>query len=141
MKQEFIFDESAPFMHKYQELINQGVDKKDLTVFYPHPVHGLDDVLDKKPSFLRVFTLTGCLMGLVFGFFFTIYTSAYAWPINTGGKPFASIPAYLIVAFELTILLGAIFSFIGFLFLARLPVVKYIDKPEEYGNQFVIRVD
>ena len=56
----------------------------------------------------------------------------------TGGKPLISIPPFVIIGFALTILLGALASFAGFLFLARVPSVQGIRGPEEHDNRFVI---
>ena len=71
---------------------------------------------------MRVFTLIGGLLGLTTGFALPIYTVS-AWPLIVGGKPLIAIPAFVVIAFELTILFGAIGGMIGFLVLARLPRV------------------
>jgi hypothetical protein len=57
-----------------------------------------------------------------------------------GGKPIVSIPAFVIIAFELTILFGALATLTGFLILAGLPSPKGIAEPQEYGNRFAIIV-
>ena len=46
------------------------------------------------------------------------------WPIVIGGKPYASIPPYTVIAFELTILFGGIFTLLGLLAVGRLPTLK-----------------
>ena len=63
------------------------------------------------------------------------------WPIIRGGKPIVALPAFIIVAFELTVLFGGVISFIGFLLLSSLPSVKKIIEPEDYGNKFVIDIE
>jgi hypothetical protein len=78
---------------------------KDLEIYSPVPSHELDRALDPKPSRVRLFTLIGGLTGVVTGYAMTIWM-ALDWPIVVGGKPFASIPPYTIIAFELTILFG-----------------------------------
>lgn len=82
--------------------------------------HESKEVLNLPASKLKFFTLTGAVIGLVIGFGFPIYTSLNL-PLITGGKPIVSIPAFVIIAFELTILFSVIFSFLGFLFLSKLP--------------------
>ena len=52
----------------------------------------------EKPSRVRIFTLIGGLVGAFTGFFITIWMSN-DWPIMIGGKPFASIPPYIIIAY------------------------------------------
>jgi hypothetical protein len=56
---------------------------------------------------VRLFTLIGGLTGCAAGFGMTIWMS-YDWPTLVGGKPIASIPPYVVIAFELTILMGAL---------------------------------
>jgi molybdopterin-containing oxidoreductase family membrane subunit len=56
---------------------------------------------------VRLVTLIGGLTGCTAGFAMTIWMS-YDWPVVVGGKTIASIPPYVVIAFELTILLGAL---------------------------------
>lgn len=140
MTQEFSFDEEAEFLDKLRDLVEDGVSQKNITVVSPYPLEKADEILDSPPSRLRFFTLIGAITGLIVGFAFTIYT-VQSWPLITGGKPHIATPAFLIIAFELTILFGALASFVGFLLLAKLPQIKGIIAPKEYGNQFVILVE
>jgi len=140
MKQEFLFDKESDFLNKLQSLIESGVNKEDITVISPFPVREIDEILDSAPSKIKFFTLLGAITGLITGFAFTIYT-VLSWPIITGGKPIISIPAFVIISFELTILFGALASFLGFLFFSKLPGLKQITSPVEYGNKFVIIVE
>lgn len=98
---------------------------KDLRAYSPYPEHRIEDVLDKGESPVRVWTLVGGLTGAATGFAFTTWTSM-DWPLVTGGKPIASIPAYVVIAFELTVLFGAFATLIGVFVLSRLPYVKPI---------------
>ena len=83
----------------------------------------------------------GVTAGFLSGFAFTIYT-VREWPqLITGGKPMVSLPPFTIIAFELTILFGAVVSFLGYLLLSGQPDLKNILDPEEYGNQFAILVE
>ncbi len=138
-RKEYLFDSPEPFLKKHRELLAGGLEPDDMELFYPHPVHGLEEKIDPKPSFLRFITLTGALTGLIGGFSFIIYT-IFSWPLNTGGKPLISIPAFIIVAFEITILLGGVISFLGFLLLTRLPDFRRMADPVDYGNKFAIVV-
>jgi hypothetical protein len=91
-----------------------------LTVYSPVPRHELDAVLAKKESPVRLFTLVGGLTGVSFGFFYAIATSL-DWPLVVGGKPIVSLPPYVVIGFETTILLGALATVAGMLLNARLP--------------------
>ncbi len=92
----------------------------EMEIYSPVPAHELDDVLDVKPSRVRLYTLIGGLTGVVTGYAMTIWM-ALDWPIMIGGKPFASIPPYTIIAFELTILLGGLLTVLGLFVVGRLP--------------------
>ncbi|MBI4268763.1 MAG: hypothetical protein A3I17_02085 [Candidatus Rokubacteria bacterium RIFCSPLOWO2_02_FULL_72_37] len=97
----------------------------DLTVYTPVPVHEIEDVVerDRPVSRVRLFTLLGGLTGAFSGFMLTIW-SAMQWNLVTGGKPIASIPPFVVIAFELTILFGGIATLIGMVVLGRLPKLR-----------------
>jgi len=79
----------------------------DLTVYSAAPNHELEDALGTGSSWVRAFTLIGGLTGCLAGFAMTTWMS-YDWPLLVGGKPIASLPPYVVIMFELTILLGAL---------------------------------
>jgi hypothetical protein len=80
---------------------------RDMTVYTAAPNHEIEEALGQRVSPVRLFTLIGGLTGCTAGFAMTIWMS-YDWPVVVGGKPIASIPPYVVIAFELTILLGAL---------------------------------
>jgi hypothetical protein len=82
---------------------------RDLIVYSPAPNHEIEEALGERVSPVRLFTLIGGLSGCAAGFAMTIWMS-YDWPTLVGGKPIASIPPYVVIAFELTILLGALIT-------------------------------
>jgi Protein of unknown function (DUF3341) len=95
---------------------------EDLEVYTPAPIHEIEDVMERaRPvSRVRLFTLIGGLTGTVSGFTLTIW-SAMQWGLVTGGKPVASIPPFVVIAFELTILFGGLATALGMALLGRLP--------------------
>jgi hypothetical protein len=95
----------------------------ELETFSPAPFEDVDDAVDPKPSGVRLYTLIGGLTGVVTGYAMTIWM-ANDWQIMLGGKPFSSIPPYTIIAFELTILFGAIMTAVGLFAVAGLPSFK-----------------
>jgi hypothetical protein len=82
---------------------------RDLVVYSPAPNHEIEEALSHRVSPVRLFTLIGGLTGCTAGFAMTIWMSN-DWPTVVGGKPIASIPPYVVIAFELTILLGALIT-------------------------------
>lgn len=93
---------------------------KRFTVFAPAPDHDLEHAIHAPHSPVRLFTLVGGLTGAAAGFALPTWTSL-DWPLVTGGKPIISIPAWVIIAFELTILFGALSTVLGLFINARLP--------------------
>jgi Alternative complex III, ActD subunit len=80
---------------------------RNLVVYSAAPNHEIEEALDQGVSPVRLFTLIGGLTGCAAGFGMTIWMSL-DWPLIVGGKTIASIPPYVVIAFELTILLGAL---------------------------------
>jgi hypothetical protein len=80
---------------------------RNLVVYSAAPNHEIEEALDHSVSPVRLFTLVGGLTGCAAGFGMTIWMSL-DWPLIVGGKTIASIPPYVVIAFELTILLGAL---------------------------------
>ena len=97
----------------------------DLTVYTPIPVEEIEHEVEKvRPlSKVRLFTLVGALTGTATGFFLTIWSSL-KWELVTGGKAPVSIPPFVIIAFELTILLGGLAGALAILVLGQLPRLK-----------------
>jgi len=97
----------------------------DLEVYTPAPIHEIEDVMerDRPVSHVRLFTLIGGLTGTASGFLLTIW-SAMQWGLVTGGKPIASIPPFVVIAFELTILFGGLATVLGLVLLGRLPRLR-----------------
>lgn len=104
----------------------------ELTTYSPAPFPEIEKAESPKPSGVRAFTLVGGLTGLVLGFLLQIWMSL-EWPLKIGGKAYASIPAYVIIGFELTILLGGLSTLLGLLIVGRL-VPGRLDKA--YNKRF-----
>lgn len=139
MSQKYLFEDQAEFLVKLKELVAAGVSVASIEVRTPVPVHEAFHILKTPPSPLGWFTGTGAVLGAATGFGLTIGT-VLAWPLITSGKPLISLPPFMIIAFELTILLGAVASILGFFHLNRFPDVRAILAPEETGNAYAIFV-
>ena len=88
---------------------------KEMDAITPYPVHGLEEALGLRRSWIPYVTFgLGCL-GAILAILFTWWTSAVSWPLNVGGKPFFSLPAFIPIIFEITILFAALSS-VGVLF-------------------------
>lgn len=104
--------------HKTREM---GFKKFDAVT--PYPVHGMEEAIGIKRSMIPWVTFIAGLIGLVGGLALTYWTSAVNWPINVGGKPFFSLPAFIPIMFELTILFAALSSVGAMFVLCGLPKV------------------
>jgi hypothetical protein len=80
---------------------------RNMVVYSAAPNHELEEALQHRVSPVRLFTLIGGLTGCAAGFGMTLWMS-YDWPVLVGGKTIGSIPPYVVIGFELTILLGAL---------------------------------
>ena len=115
-----VFDTLDGTLLALRELKTKGY--AGLRVYSPVPHHELEDVLDKHESPVRLFTLIGGLTGCTLGFAYAIATSL-DWELVTGGKPIVSLPPFVVIGFELTILIGALSTVAGMFLNARLPKI------------------
>ena len=113
-----VYDEPAKAAVAVATVRDAGL--AEVTAYSPAPDHTLEQIIGPRVSAVRLFTLAGGILGCAAGFSLPIHTVS-AWPLIVGGKPLIAIPAFVVIAFELTILLGAIGGMLGFLLLARLP--------------------
>lgn len=97
----------------------------DLTVYTPVPVEEIEEEVEhvRPLSKVRLFTVVGGVTGTATGFFLTIWSSL-KWDLITGGKASVSIPPFIIIAFELTILFGGLATVLAILLLGRLPKLR-----------------
>jgi len=94
----------------------------DFAVTAPLPRHEIEELIyEGEPSPVRWFTLTGAVFGGTMGFALCSLTHLN-WPmIIPAGKPLVSIPAFIVITFEATVLFGCLFTLIGLLYHCRLP--------------------
>ena len=95
---------------------------RNLDAYSPFPIHGMDEALALPKTRIPLIVLIGGLTGLVLGFALQYWVSAIDYPLMVGGKPYASWPAFVPVAYELTILLAGLAGGIGMLVLNGLPM-------------------
>ena len=100
-------------------------DFKDHEVYSPTSYHEIEHACAYAPSPVRWFTFVGAMTGTVTGFALALLCD-WDWPVVVGGKMpgVYSLPAYVIIGFEFTILFGAIATVLGILVMCRLPNPK-----------------
>lgn len=144
MKKNFvlgIFEDEEVLVHAAEKVVHENIDIYD--IYTPFPVHGLDDLLKIERSFLPYVTFLGGLLGCSFAFLAQSWIMAVDWPINIGGKDFWSIPAFIPVTFELTVLFGALITVKAFFFACKLYPGKkavLLDK-HQTSHSFVMAIE
>jgi hypothetical protein len=89
--------------------------------YSPFPVDGLDEVLGTPRDWVAPATLLGGILGGAGAYFLQWYAAVVDYPVNIGGRPLHSWPAFIPATFELTILGGAVAAVIAMLALNGLP--------------------
>ena len=116
----------------------------DFNTFSPIPSHKIEHAIGKKKSPVRWIVLVGGISGILTGLAITIGTT-YEWHLNAGGKPLLSWPPFIVICFELMVLLGGISGFLGVLTLSGVPTTEiapgYDSRFGEDRFGIVVRVD
>jgi len=94
---------------------------RKVDAFSPYPMEALSEALELHRSRLPLLVLLGGVAGLVAGYGLEYWASVIEYPLNIGGKPLHSWPAFIPPAFETTILFAALTAVLGMLALNGLP--------------------
>lgn len=113
-----------------------------IDVFAPYPVHGLDRVMGLRPSRVTWVCFALGVSGATLMLWFQIWASAVDWPLNVGGKPLNSLPAFIPVAFEMAVLMAGLGIIATLMLRSRLfPWVKpQLAHPKVTDDHFVLAI-
>src|ERR1043166_9372377 len=112
------FSTPEDLMHAAEEAYAAGFRKMD--GYAPFPVEGLAEALGKTNR-LPLLVLIGGIVGGVGAYFMQWYANAISYPINIGGRPIHSWPAFIPITFELTVLCAGLTAFFASFALNGLP--------------------
>jgi hypothetical protein len=93
-----------------------------LDAYTPFPIEELSEALDLHHSRLSLIVLIGGIVGACAGLGLQYWTAAVDYPINVGGRPFFSLPSFIPITFECTVLFAALSAVLGMLALNGLPM-------------------
>jgi len=93
---------------------------KKPTVITAMPYHEIAEELDNTQSPVRWCTFIGGVVGGSLGFLLCAWTSL-DWPLITNGKEILSIPPFMVITFECTVLIGGLTNLVAMLFFSGLP--------------------
>jgi hypothetical protein len=113
-----------------------------LTVYSPTPRHEIEHALEAPESAVRIFTIMGAFTGTAAGAALAIWSSL-DWPLIVGGKEIVALPAFSVIMFEVTILLGALSTVAGLFLTGGLPRLGRPDglyHPSFSSNRFGVFV-
>jgi hypothetical protein len=113
------FDNPSDLLAATERAYRAGYRKMD--AYSPYPIEELADALGFHKTRVPMIVLVGAILGGLSGYLLQYWVSAVSYPINVGGRPFQSWPAFIIVTFEMTILFGGISAVVGMLALNGLP--------------------
>jgi hypothetical protein len=95
---------------------------RSFEAYTPYPVEGLGEIIHPGPRlFLPLLIFAGAVVGAAFGYFLQFWDEALSYPINVGGRPHNSWPAFVVSAFEFMLLIAVTAGFFGLLLASRLP--------------------
>jgi hypothetical protein len=135
------FDDEAPMLQAVKKLrANNEVINDVLT---PFPVHGLDEALSMKRTRIPIVGFIFGALGAISAFGFQAWVFTVSYPLIIGGKPFFSVPTFIPITFEITVLFSGLAMAAALLIRSHLkPEITFTPVEERItDDKFVILVN
>jgi hypothetical protein len=94
---------------------------RNFDAYSPYPIHELDEAMDLRDNRVSLYTLFAGFLGCFGGYALCWWCSSVAFPLNIGGRPLNSMPMFIPITFELTILVGGLTAAISMIMMNGLP--------------------
>jgi hypothetical protein len=135
------FDDEVPLLQAVKKLLEKKEIIKD--VLSPFPIHGLDEALSMKRTRIPVVGFIFGALGAALAFGFQAWVFTVSYPLIIGGKPFFSVPTFVPITFEVTVLFSGLGMVAALLIKSRLkPEITFTPVDERItDDRFVILVD
>jgi hypothetical protein len=114
------FDSPTALVNAARAAHEKGYRKLD--AYSPFPIEELSDALHLHHNKLPLIVLLGGILGGIGGYLLQYYVTVINYPINIGGRPLHSWPSYIVITFEMTILIASLAAVLGLLGLCGLPM-------------------
>lgn len=114
------FDTPSDLVAAARRTHEEGYQKVD--AYTPFPVEGLAEEIGFTKNGVPLVVLVGGILGGLSGYALQYWVSAISYPVNVGGRPYHSWPAFIVVTFEMTILFAGLAAVFGMLALNGLPM-------------------
>lgn len=112
---------------------------KKFDAITPYPIHGMEEACGIQRSWIPYVTFVAAVIGCASGWLLTWWTSAVSWPLNIGGKPLHSLPAFIPILFELTVLFSALASVATLFWVCGIPRINPpVIHPDLTSHRFAI---
>ena len=115
------FAEEAPLRHVLRRLRLGGFER--IEIYSPYPLDGLDE--GERGIGLPALVLCGAVAGLIVGYGIEFWLAAVNYPVNVGGRPLHSAPAFIPIAFEIMVLAAVATAVVATIALAGLPRLSH----------------
>ena len=114
------FDTPGALARAAERAHEEGYRKMD--AYTPYPIEEISEAIGFRKNYVSLVCLIGGILGGLGGYSLEYWVSVIAYPINVGGKPFHSWPAFIPVTFECTVLGAALSAVVGMLVMNGLPM-------------------
>ncbi len=115
-----VFDTAEAVKDAAARLRQQGY--RSFEAYTPYPIEGLDRVIHPRPQrLLPGLMFAGAVLGAAWGYWIQYWDEALNYPLNVGGRPYNSWPAFTVGTFEFMLMVAIAAGFFGMLAVSRLP--------------------